>query len=69
LGNTSPVIVALTRTWTWSRRCAVGILQLRQVCISVQRIYAQQDIYQPSDKFVQASEAMVVGDPLTSGLT
>jgi len=35
------------------------------VCISVQRIYSQQSVYEPfAEKFVQASEAMVVGDPL-----
>jgi acyl-CoA reductase-like NAD-dependent aldehyde dehydrogenase len=35
------------------------------VCISVQRIYSQKKIYDPfTEKFVKASEAMVVGDPL-----
>jgi acyl-CoA reductase-like NAD-dependent aldehyde dehydrogenase len=35
------------------------------VCISVQRIYSQQAEYEPfAEKFVRASQAMVVGDPL-----
>jgi acyl-CoA reductase-like NAD-dependent aldehyde dehydrogenase len=35
------------------------------VCLSVQRIYGQREIYEPfTEKFVTASEAMVVGDPL-----
>jgi acyl-CoA reductase-like NAD-dependent aldehyde dehydrogenase len=35
------------------------------VCISVQRIYSQKQVYEPfTEKFVSASEAMVVGDPL-----
>jgi acyl-CoA reductase-like NAD-dependent aldehyde dehydrogenase len=36
-----------------------------QVCISVQRIYSEKSVYEPfSEKFVKATEAMVVGDPL-----
>ena len=36
-----------------------------QVCISVQRIYSQKQVYEPFlEKFVKASAAMVVGDPL-----
>jgi acyl-CoA reductase-like NAD-dependent aldehyde dehydrogenase len=49
-----------------AKRCAVGAYyNSGQVCISVQRIYSQQGIYEPfTEKFVTASEAMVVGDPL-----
>ena len=49
-----------------AKKCAVGAYyNSGQVCISVQRIYSQQGISDPfTEKFVQASEAMVVGDPL-----
>ena len=67
LGNTSPVIVAPDADLDLvARRCAVGAFDNSgQVCISVQRIYSQKDISDPfTEKFVQASEGMVVGDPL-----
>jgi acyl-CoA reductase-like NAD-dependent aldehyde dehydrogenase len=67
LGNTSPVIVAPDADLDYvAKRCAVGAYyNSGQVCISVQRIYSQQGIYEPfTEKFVTASEAMVVGDPL-----
>jgi acyl-CoA reductase-like NAD-dependent aldehyde dehydrogenase len=67
LGNTSPVIIAPDADLDLvAKRAAVGAYyNSGQVCISVQRIYAQQEIYEPfAEKFVQASEAMVVGDPL-----
>jgi acyl-CoA reductase-like NAD-dependent aldehyde dehydrogenase len=67
LGNTSPVIVAPDADLDLvARRCAVGAYyNSGQVCISVQRIYSQQGIYEPFvEQFMQASEAMVVGDPL-----
>lgn len=67
LGNTSPVIVAPDADLDYvARRCAVGAYyNSGQVCISVQRIYSQQGIYEPfTEKFVTASQAMVVGDPL-----
>jgi acyl-CoA reductase-like NAD-dependent aldehyde dehydrogenase len=49
-----------------AKRCAVGAFyNSGQVCISVQRIYSQKQVYEPfSEKFVKATEAMVVGDPL-----
>ena len=49
-----------------AKRCAVGAYyNSGQVCISVQRIYSQKQVYEPfSEKFVKATEAMVVGDPL-----
>jgi len=49
-----------------ARRCAVGAFyNSGQVCISVQRIYSQRPVFESfTDSFVQASEAMVVGDPL-----
>jgi acyl-CoA reductase-like NAD-dependent aldehyde dehydrogenase len=67
LGNTSPVIVAPDADLEdVARRCAVGAYyNSGQVCLSVQRIYAQQKIYEPFlDRFVRATESMVVGDPL-----
>jgi acyl-CoA reductase-like NAD-dependent aldehyde dehydrogenase len=49
-----------------AKRCAIGAYyNSGQVCISVQRIYSQREVYEPfAEKFVQASEAMIVGDPL-----
>jgi acyl-CoA reductase-like NAD-dependent aldehyde dehydrogenase len=67
LGNTSPVIVAPDADLDLvAKRAAVGAYyNSGQVCISVQRIYSQKAIYEPfTERFVQASEAMVVGDPL-----
>src|SRR5258706_5915045 len=67
LGNTSPVIIAPDADLDFvAKRCAVGAFSNSgQVCISVQRIYSQKQVYEPfSEKFVKATEAMVVGDPL-----
>ena len=67
LGNTLPVIIALDADLDLvARRAAVGAFyNSGQVCISVQRIYSQKEVYEPfTEKFVKASEAMVVGDPL-----
>jgi acyl-CoA reductase-like NAD-dependent aldehyde dehydrogenase len=67
LGNTSPVVVAPDADLDFvARRCAVGAFyNSGQVCISVQRIYSEKKVFEPfSEKFVKATEAMVVGDPL-----
>lgn len=67
LGNASPVIVAPDADLDFvAKRCALGAFyNSGQVCISVQRIYSQKQVYEPfMDKFVAASNAMVVGDPL-----
>jgi acyl-CoA reductase-like NAD-dependent aldehyde dehydrogenase len=67
LGNTSPVIITPDADLeTAAKRCAVGAYyNSGQVCISVQRIYAQEPTYEPFlEAFVKASQAMVVGDPL-----
>ncbi|MDR5683216.1 MAG: aldehyde dehydrogenase family protein [Armatimonadota bacterium] len=67
LGNTSPVIVAPDADLDYvARRCAVGAYyNSGQVCISVQRIYSERAAYEPFvERFVRASEEMVVGDPL-----
>jgi acyl-CoA reductase-like NAD-dependent aldehyde dehydrogenase len=67
LGNTSPVIIAPDADLDLvAKRCAVGAFyNSGQVCISVQRIYSEKKVYEPfSEKFIKATEAMVVGDPL-----
>ncbi len=67
LGNNSPVVVAPDADLDFvAKRCAVGAYyNSGQVCISVQRIYSQKQVYEPfTEKFVQATRAMVVGDPL-----
>jgi acyl-CoA reductase-like NAD-dependent aldehyde dehydrogenase len=67
LGNASPVIIAPDANLDLAaRRCAVGAYyNSGQVCISVQRIYSQKQVYEPfMEKFVAATQAMVVGDPL-----
>ena len=67
LGNTAPVIIAPDADLDFvARRCAIGAYSNSgQVCISVQRIYSQTEVYEPfAEKFVTASEQMVIGDPL-----
>ena len=67
LGNTSPVVIAPDADLDLvAKRAAVGAYyNSGQVCISVQRIYSEKQVYAPfSEKFVKATESMVVGDPL-----
>ena len=67
LGNNSPVVIAPDADLDFvAKRCAVGAFyNSGQVCISVQRIYSQKQVYEPfTEKFLKASDAMVVGDPL-----
>lgn len=67
LGNNSPVVVAPDADLDFvAKKCALGAYyNSGQVCISVQRIYSQKGAYDPFlEKFVKASESMVVGDPL-----
>jgi len=67
LGNTSPVIIAPDADLDFvAQRCAVGAYyNSGQVCISVQRIYGDRKIHEAfTERFVKASAAMVVGDPL-----
>lgn len=67
LGNASPVIIAPDADLDFAaKRCAFGAYyNSGQVCISVQRIYCQEQVYEAFlDKFVVASKAMVVGNPL-----
>jgi acyl-CoA reductase-like NAD-dependent aldehyde dehydrogenase len=67
LGNAAPVVVAPDADLDLvARRCAVGAFyNSGQVCISVQRIYAQRPAHEPFlERFLQATRSMVVGDPL-----
>jgi acyl-CoA reductase-like NAD-dependent aldehyde dehydrogenase len=67
LGNNSPVIVAPDADLDYvAQRCAVSAFyNSGQVCISVQRIYSQRQVYEPfAEKFTKATQSMVVGDPL-----
>lgn len=67
LGNTSPVVIAPDADLDFvAKRAAVGAFyNSGQVCISVQRIYSDKKVYEPfTEKFVKATESMVVGDPL-----
>jgi acyl-CoA reductase-like NAD-dependent aldehyde dehydrogenase len=62
LGNNSPVIVAPDADLDYvAKRCAVGAYyNSGQVCISVQRIYSQKQVYEPFTEVCQTSEAMVL---------
>ena len=67
LGNTSPVVIAPDADLDFvAKRCAVGAYaNSGQMCISVQRIYSQKQVYEPfTEKFLNATHGMVVGDPL-----
>jgi acyl-CoA reductase-like NAD-dependent aldehyde dehydrogenase len=67
LGNNSPVVIAADADLAFAaKRCALGAYyNSGQVCISVQRIYAEKPAYEEFvDRFVRASQEMVVGDPL-----
>lgn len=67
LGNTSPVVIAPDADLDFvAKRAAVGAFyNSGQVCISVQRIYSDRKVYEPfTEKFVSATNSMVVGDPL-----
>jgi acyl-CoA reductase-like NAD-dependent aldehyde dehydrogenase len=67
LGNNSPVIVTPDADLKQvAKRCSIGAYyNSGQVCISVQNIYSQREIHTPFlEEFVQASQDMVVGDPL-----
>ncbi len=67
LGNSSPVIVAADADLgAVAGRCARGAFAYAgQVCISVQRIYADRSIFAPlRDRLIEETRALVVGDPL-----
>lgn len=67
LGNTSPVIVAPDADLDLvAKRCAVGAFyNSGQVCLSVQRVYADVSVAEAfNERFVAAAKEMVVGNPL-----
>lgn len=68
LGNTSPVVIDedVADLEGIAKKCAVGAYyNSGQVCLSVQRIYVHERVYEPFlEAFVRATEALVVGDPL-----
>ncbi|MGE0866944.1 MAG: aldehyde dehydrogenase family protein [Kofleriaceae bacterium] len=67
LGNTAPVIIAPDADLEQAaKRCAVGAYAYSgQICISVQRVYADKRIREPFlHNFLKATESMVVGNPL-----
>jgi acyl-CoA reductase-like NAD-dependent aldehyde dehydrogenase len=67
LGNNSPVIIMPDADLdVAAKRCAFGTFyNSGQACISVQRIYCHKSVYETFlDKYTQAAQAMVVGDPL-----
>jgi len=67
LGNTSPVIITSDADLQVAakRGALSAYYNSGQVCISVQRIYVESAVYEPFlEQFIQATEAMVVGDPL-----
>lgn len=67
LGNTAPIIVAPDADLeSVAKRAAVSAFyNSGQVCISTQRIYGTPEVQEPfTEKFVAATNAMVVGDPL-----
>lgn len=70
LGNNSPVIVAADADLDYAaQRCTLGAFaHSGQVCISVQRIYCDQAVYEEfSHKLVAATKQVQVGDPLLDG--
>lgn len=67
LGNTAPIIVAPDADLeVVAKKAAVSAFyNSGQVCISTQRIYGVPQVQQAlTDKFVAATNALVVGDPL-----
>ena len=67
LGNSSPVVIAPDVDLDFvAQRCAfAAYVNSGQICVSVQRIYGDQKIFEPfTERFVKASQAMLVGDPL-----
>jgi acyl-CoA reductase-like NAD-dependent aldehyde dehydrogenase len=67
LGNNSAVIVAPDADLDYvAVRCAYGaVYNSGQVCLSVQRVYSDEAVYEPLlERFVKQMQGMVVGDPL-----
>ena len=67
LGNNSPVIIAADADLPYAaQRCTLGAFaHSGQVCISVQRIFCDQSVYEEfSQRLVAATNEIQVGDPL-----
>ena len=67
LGGNAGVIVDKTADLDWAvKRCLVGAFSYAgQVCISVQRMFIHEDIWDPFiDRFVEGARALKLGDPL-----
>jgi glyceraldehyde-3-phosphate dehydrogenase (NADP+) len=67
LGGNAGVIVDRTADIDWAvRRCVTGAFSYAgQVCISVQRVFVHEDVWDAfTGRFVQAAAALKVGDPL-----
>ena len=67
LGGNAGVIVDKTADLDWAvKRCLVGAFSYAgQVCISVQRAYIHEDLWDAfMDRFVAGARALKVGDPL-----
>ncbi len=67
LGGNAGVIVDRTADLDWAvRRILVGAFAYAgQVCISVQRMFVHEDVWQPFvDRFIAGARALRVGDPL-----
>ena len=67
LGGNAGVIVDKTADLDWAvKRCLVGGFSYAgQVCISVQRAFVHEDIWDTfMDKFIAGAKALAVGDPI-----
>lgn len=67
LGGNAGVVVDRTADLDWAvKRILVGAFTYAgQVCISVQRMYVHEDVWQPfMERFVAGSATLKVGDPL-----
>jgi acyl-CoA reductase-like NAD-dependent aldehyde dehydrogenase len=67
LGGNAGVVVDRTADVDWAvKRILVGAFTYAgQVCISVQRMYVHEDVWEPfMERFVAGSAALKVGDPL-----
>jgi acyl-CoA reductase-like NAD-dependent aldehyde dehydrogenase len=67
LGGNAGVIVDRTADLDWAvKRTIVGAFSYAgQICISVQRLFVHEDVWDPfMDRFVAAAQGLKVGDPL-----
>jgi acyl-CoA reductase-like NAD-dependent aldehyde dehydrogenase len=67
LGGNAGAIVDASADLDWAvERCLMGAFSYAgQVCISVQRLFVHQDVWQPfMERFVAGAKAISVGDPM-----